>query len=589
MKKHIVRDSLEVLKFSVSNAWQLRKSYIIIRLTIALSEAFVFFINLYLIRGIVENIIGNGDMKLLISFCCIMFISQLSLNLLKSLCLWMGSTGYITLCDEFCIKSLKKKMVLKYSEIDNPDSLNKMSFLWRTDGIVSNSIEQLCEFLSGLIIFVGSLSILGTLDWKIILFFIFITVTDSMMTRKYVEKNNKLEEKRSNKNRKLQYYRNISLDKSYGLEIRIFQSKSYFINKIHNNYQKILKIDYEKVNNNSKLQYLLDFSHMIQNIVLYGITVLRLVTKEIGVSNFFVYLAAVDRVSGSFEKMLTSIQKIAAQRTQLLRLNEYWKLEEERIKTEEAIVSVNDEIVFDHVYFKYPHTDKWVLEDINISINCNEKVSLIGENGSGKTTLIKLLCRFYEPTKGKIYLNGVDISQIDFESYIIRISSVFQDFSLLPFSLYENLCFNKMVAQETIERQLKKANCFDLISNLENGLKTHIGKGLGFEGVEFSGGERQKIAIARMYLKDTSKLFVLDEPTSAIDPIAENEIFTNIQDANSDVGIIFISHRLSNAQRCDKIIYLHEHKVMGYGPHKLLIKNCEGYKELFSMQAKLYY
>ena len=227
------------------------------------------------------------------------------------------------------------------------------------------------------------------------------------------------------------------------------------------------------------------------------------------------------------------------------------------------------------------------MQDINIRINPKEKLLLVGENGAGKSTFIKLLLRLYDPTDGEILLDGVNIKTIDYDNYIKLFSAVFQDFHLYSFSIKENVAMSNRASDEKIDCILRKVGLGDKIDGLKNGINTSLHKNLDEQGFEPSGGEAQRIAIARALCKD-APIVVMDEPTAALDPRAEFEIYEQFNDMTTCKTAIYISHRLSSAKFCDKIAVFENSHITEYGNHESLINNNGKYSELFNMQAEFY-
>ncbi|MBQ8597385.1 MAG: ATP-binding cassette domain-containing protein, partial [Lachnospiraceae bacterium] len=220
--------------------------------------------------------------------------------------------------------------------------------------------------------------------------------------------------------------------------------------------------------------------------------------------------------------------------------------------TTEKRSDCNYEVEFQHVSFKYPGTEEYVLKDVSLKFKVGEKLAIVGENGSGKTTFIKLLCRLYDPDEGRILLNGIDIRKYDYREYMSVFSVVFQDFKLLAFPLGQNVAAGVSYDAEKVWECLEKAGIKERVTKMEKGLDTCLYKEFEDDGVEISGGEAQKIAIARAIYKDAAFL-ILDEPTAALDPIAEYEIYSKFNEIAGERTAVYISHRLSSCRFCDEI------------------------------------
>ena len=246
------------------------------------------------------------------------------------------------------------------------------------------------------------------------------------------------------------------------------------------------------------------------------------------------------------------------------------------------------EVEFKDVSFKYPGSDIWALRHVNMKFKVGRRLAIVGENGSGKTTFIKLLCRLYDPQEGQILLNGIDIRKYRYDDYMNIFSVVFQDFQLICQSLGANVAGSMKYDRNRVHKALVDAGFEDRLANMENGLDTMIYKNLSEDGVDISGGEAQKIAIARALYKD-APFIILDEPTAALDPIAEAEIYSKFNEIAGNKTAIYISHRLSSCKFCDEIAVFHEGAVIQQGSHAELLADETGkYYELWNAQAQYY-
>ena len=246
------------------------------------------------------------------------------------------------------------------------------------------------------------------------------------------------------------------------------------------------------------------------------------------------------------------------------------------------------EVEFKDVSFKYPGSEIWALRHVNMKFKVGKRLAIVGENGSGKTTFIKLLCRLYDPQEGQILLNGIDIRKYKYDDYMNIFSIVFQDFQLICQPLGNNVAGSMEYDRDRVKKALIDAGFGDRLASLEKGLDTFVYKNLTEDGVDVSGGEAQKIAIARALYKD-APFIILDEPTAALDPIAEAEIYSKFNDIAGDKTAIYISHRLSSCKFCDEIAVFHEGKVIQQGTHAELVADENGkYYELWTAQAQYY-
>ena len=246
------------------------------------------------------------------------------------------------------------------------------------------------------------------------------------------------------------------------------------------------------------------------------------------------------------------------------------------------------EVEFKNVSFKYPGSENWALKNVSMKFKVGKRLAIVGENGSGKTTFIKLLCRLYDPQEGQILLNGIDIRKYNYRDYMDVFSIVFQDFQLISQPLGQNVAGSSTYDEAKVRKALIDAGFGDRLETMPDGLNTQLYKDFTENGVEVSGGEAQKIAIARALYKD-APFIILDEPTAALDPIAEAEIYSKFNDISGDKTAIYISHRLSSCKFCDEIAVFHEGSVIQQGTHEGLLADTTGkYHELWHAQAQYY-
>lgn len=245
------------------------------------------------------------------------------------------------------------------------------------------------------------------------------------------------------------------------------------------------------------------------------------------------------------------------------------------------------EIEFKNVSFKYPNTESYALQNINLKINNGEHLAVVGRNGSGKTTFIKLMCRLYDVTDGEILINSINIKEYSKESIIKLYSVVFQDFKIFSTTLAQNILANEEYDKERLYDTLDKANIKDRVLAMENKESTYLYKDLDKSGVEISGGEAQKLALARALYKD-SPVVILDEPTAALDPVAENEIYNRFNSFVDNKTAIYISHRLSSCVFCNRIAVFDKSQLVETGTHQELLNANGKYSELWNAQAKYY-
>jgi len=334
-------------------------------------------------------------------------------------------------------------------------------------------------------------------------------------------------------------------------------------------------------------------------IVIFLFTAAKAYIGVFGIGNFVLYQGTIERFVSAITGLTENIGKLRFNSQYLERLFAYLDLPNEMYKGSLAVEKRDDidyEIEFRDVSFKYPRTDTWVLRHVNMKFRIGDKLAIVGENGSGKTTFIKLLCRLYDPTEGRILLNGIDITRYRYKEYMELFSVVFQDYSLFAFPLGENVSAANTYDDARVRECLIRSGMGDKLVSLDNdpdaqekdALKRAVNRYYDNEGIDFSGGERQKIALARALYKD-APFVILDEPTAALDPIAEAAVYENFNILVKDKTAVFISHRLSSCRFCDYIVVFDHGELIQEGSHDMLVSDENGkYYELWHAQAQYY-
>lgn len=325
--------------------------------------------------------------------------------------------------------------------------------------------------------------------------------------------------------------------------------------------------------------------------LVYLLVCLKAYGGAFGIGAVTQYIGAVTALSHNLEEFLGAIGEVNTNREFLKKTFDFLDTPNDMYQGSLTVEKRNDcqyEVEFKDVSFCYPGTDRKVLDHVNLKFRIGEKLAIVGENGSGKSTFIKLLCRLYDPTEGEILLNGINIKKYKYKEYMSVFSVVFQDFKLFALPLGQNVAASTEYDADKVQECLKLAG-FDVHSDrMKKGLDTWLYKDCDADGVNISGGEEQKIALARALYQNAAFL-ILDEPTAALDPIAEAEVYSSFNEIVGDRTAVYISHRLSSCRFCDEIVVFDRGRIVQQGTHEELVEqtNCK-YYELWSAQAKYY-
>ena len=324
--------------------------------------------------------------------------------------------------------------------------------------------------------------------------------------------------------------------------------------------------------------------------VIYLFAGLKALGGAFGVGSVAQYVGAVAGLAGGLTNLLELVGVLRVNAEFLRTTYEFLDIPNNMYQgslTTEKRSDRKYEIEFRDVSFQYPGTKTWALRHVSMKFDVGERLAVVGENGSGKTTFIKLLCRLYDPTEGEILLNGIDIRKYNYADYLALFSVVFQDFKLLAQPLGANVAAAEEYDRDRAVQCLEKAGFGDRLKTLPKGLDTCLYREFEDDGVEISGGEAQKIALARVLYQD-APFIVLDEPTAALDPEAEAEVYSKFNDIVEDKTAIYISHRLSSCRFCDEVAVFDHGQVVQQGSHDGLVKAPGKYRDLWEAQAQYY-
>lgn len=323
----------------------------------------------------------------------------------------------------------------------------------------------------------------------------------------------------------------------------------------------------------------------------YGFVCLKAWAGAFGLGAVTQYVASITKVAGGVSELISSLGDMRNNASFLEQTFSFLDIPNEMYQGSLTVEKRRDrkyEVEFRHVSFRYPGREEYALRDVNMKFEIGKRLAVVGRNGSGKTTFIKLLCRLYDPTEGEILLNGIDIRKYNYAEYMMLFSVVFQDFVLFSLKLGENVAAKADYDRERATDALIKAGFGEALASMGCGLETYLYKEYQKDGVDVSGGEAQKIAIARALYKN-SPFLVMDEPTAALDPVAEAEIYAKLNEIVGDKTAVYISHRLSSCKFCDEILVFRDGAVIQQGTHASLVAEEGGeYRELWHAQAQYY-
>ncbi len=324
---------------------------------------------------------------------------------------------------------------------------------------------------------------------------------------------------------------------------------------------------------------------------LYCILVMTALEGGITVGSIAQYISCCFLMVNAVQELVDTMQLLFANNVYMSHYFSYFDIPNNMYQGSLTVEKRDDNeyyVEFKNVSFQYPNTETYALRHVNLKFKVGEKLAIVGENGSGKTTMIKLMCRLYDPTEGEILLNGVNIKKYDYKEYMAAFSVVFQDFKLLAMTLGQNVAAAKDYDEARVREHPLKSGFGERLKTLPDGCETYLYQHYSDKGIEISGGEAQKIALARALYKN-APFIILDEPTSALDPISEYEVYSKFNEISGDKTAVYISHRLASCRFCDKIAVFSEGNIVQSGSHRELLQDTEGkYYALWNAQAQYY-
>lgn len=390
--------------------------------------------------------------------------------------------------------------------------------------------------------------------------------------------------------RKLEYMENVTTDFSYAKDIRLFGMKKFLAKKQKDVYDEELR-HWTK----SRQYWICNsiFSHgisLVRQLIITGWLVYSVIAKDLSIGNFTLYLASAGAFSNAINEVLSALSALRERSAHTDDYRSFMDIPGDSGKDTIPVPKADKYVfTFENVSFKYKGQEKYALKNLNITVAAGEKLAVVGLNGAGKSTFIKLLLRLYDVTEGRILMNGTDIRRFDRTEYYRLFSPAFQDVTVFAFPMAENVSMSPPdeTDKNKAEKCVREAGLGDKMDKLEKGIDTELLKVLYDDGVDLSGGEKQKLALARALYKG-SDVIVLDEPTAALDALAEYRLYKSFNGLVGNRTAVYISHRLSSTRFCDRVAMFKDGEMTETGTHEELMAKNGDYAEMFRVQAQYY-
>lgn len=515
----------------------------------------------------------------MIALAAVMAISSMTQTIIND-------SAYYDLRMMYLRRIVTKSMSQSYSRLESEEGQN---CYWKARDVALHGdlVDILFNLLTG---FVGLLNftsfsvIIARLNPFIMLFLVAQTGITFIFMKRGSRIWESVREERAKANKQKFILAEDSSDARKGKDVRLYGMRELFIGKIRSLALKSMRI-YNKQRSGYNEQHLVDFTmYFLRDAAAYAYLIYRAVGGAIPAGDFVLYFGAIAAFSGWTDRIIWRIDVLSRNNFDIAYFREYLEYKDPEIENPQHISGECPEVEFNNVSFSYDgKTD--VLKNFNLKISPGEHIALIGVNGAGKSTIVKLLCGFYAPTGGSVKIGGAEASCVPREERFEKISAVFQDMCILPHTVAENISMReeKYTDINKVKQSLEKAG----IGRLKEQLGAAMTRSVKDDGIELSGGEGQKLMMARAIYKD-SPILILDEPTAALDPIAESETYERFHELSNGKSALYISHRLAGTRFCDRIVFLDGGEAKEIGTHDELMALNGGYAEMFRLQSHYY-
>lgn len=600
MRKQKDKRVSKTLKFMLKTAWKQKPSlffaYIIMLLTGVVSSMQAVILPKLIIDELMLIISGE---EILLHQRRVFMFALLTVGIVL-VCNLIGQTARIMIKDlrqewfaqYFDTKLAKRAMEMDFEHTENPDVLDSMNkakegMSWYSGGI-TGILDQFFNIIQNLLTLLG-VSVIILFKCPLLLPLLVVCLVISFIVERKI---GNIEvhyfDKLAKKNRVFGYYTWQLTEFQYGKDIRLYDSAKMMGDKTREINNMLFDSSKEQEMKTMKLRFLENLGDVARYAVSYFYIGWLAVTKVLTVGDFTMCISSCSTLYQSLSNILLTFIEINKRCRYASKYLDFMEYKDVLSKGKRKISKGRHVIEFKNVSFKYPRSENYVLRNVSIKIQSGEHLSIVGLNGAGKTTFIKLLCRMYDVTEGEILIDGVNIKEYSDEEYRKLFAVVFQDFKLFAFSLKENIVLGGEYDEDRFTESLKMSGLYEDAMKLEQGADTMIFKSYDEHGTELSGGQQQKTAICRALYKD-APIVILDEPTAALDPMAEYEIYRKFNDLVGGKTAIYISHRLSSCKFCDKIAVFSDDTIKEYGTHDELANIENGiYARMYSVQAKYY-
>lgn len=503
--------------------------------------------------------------------------------------LLLGSARIIRM--RYAVMAFRKNLNTSYTNIESLEGREKnkraMEFYRSYYSSSADFLDTCNQFLVCIVGVITSLTLVYKINILMILLIMATCVAEFFLLRFLNIKEKGVKNARSNVFVKFDYYYSLSKDLTAAKDIRLYGFTDYFLYAVAGLIKELEKITSKYMHQSVKVGGTRALLNLIRELVAYAYLTYLVFQNRLSVSDFIFYFGIITGFSNWITNAVFLYSNLERCCNDCAAFREFVESKEESREKPNAGFEKIDSIEFKNVSFTYPSAEKPTIKNMSFKVNEGENIAIVGENGAGKTTAIKLLCGLYYPTEGDILVNGKSSKDFSSDSYFDLFSAVFQDYEFLPMTVAENICAKSDYDSEKLYSALEQSGIADKIYSLDKKENSFMVKDVYKDAVDFSGGEKQKLLLAKAIYKDAPVL-ILDEPTAALDPIAENELYLKYNELTKGKLSFFISHRLSSTRFCDRILFIKDGKIAEEGSHEELMALKGFYYKMYQLQSYYY-
>ncbi len=582
------------IAYCLSLSWKASKIYTVIRIASEIFMPLLLIVASFIGKYLIDMLAGAGAAENTGEMLLVLFACLLAITLLRTVCQkttqYCQSTHNEIISGKLALSMMERSLAADLEYMDNPDYHDKLLSATRDSAAVTNLLWNALACISSSVSLLGAFVVLCQSNVLYGFMMMAAAFPSSIAAAKHTKSLYYLSMEQINGERQKSYYQSLAVDKSHAQDVRLFNAGDRLKERYTRLWQELFDKRRTLMRKRTLLTCLMDCLPEIVVVIISIHIAFQVIGKMATVGDYSLYTGLISQLWAAISRLSSSVMQIYDNQMKIANVKSLEHFRNRITDNGTKPLDYVGSIEFDHVCFTYPGARVRAVDDISFMLRKEEKVALVGLNGSGKSTLIKLLLRLYEPDCGSIKINGTDIKEYSLIELRANFSVYFQEMQNYFFTLRDNFTISDSKCQnvdELIMSALRDSCCEDVLKKAGKGLDTNLTRFFEADGIELSGGQHQKLALARVFFRRHTAL-ILDEPSSNLDPKAEHNIFRSLQTLTQGKMTLFTSHRLSNIFLADRIIVLEKGKIVEDGTQEELLENRQRYAELFRYQQEKY-